>query len=114
VDLDDSAIIESIFKVRVFTHRFEKTLEYTGLGPPTKLPKPAVPITKGRWQIAHGKPVRIRQKTTSRNSRLSFAVAPASLTLPGKCHLSRCHKTSDTTNRCSFIQTSILQVRSRN
>lgn len=52
MDLDDSAINESIFKVRVFTHRFEKTLEYTGLGPPAKPPELAVPMAKGRWQIA--------------------------------------------------------------
>ena len=52
VDLDDSAINESVFKVWVFTHRFEKTLEYSGLDPPAKPPELAVPMAKGRSQIA--------------------------------------------------------------
>jgi len=43
-------------------------------------------------------------------SRLSFAVALASLTLPERCGLSRRHKRSDTLNPCSFIQNSILEV----
>ena len=52
MDLDDSAINQSIFKVRAFTHHLEKTLEYTGLGPPAKPPELAIPMAKGRWQIA--------------------------------------------------------------
>ena len=55
-----------------------------------------------------------RHKIACRNRRLSFAVAPASLNLPERCDPSRCHKTSDTTNRCSCIQTSILEVWLRN
>ena len=61
----------------------------------------------------HGEPVRSHYKTACRNRRLSFAVAPASLSLPGRCEPSRYNKTSDTTNRCSFIQTSILEVWTR-
>ena len=48
MDLDNSAINESIFKVRAFTHHFEKTLEYTGLGPPAKPPELAVPMPSDR------------------------------------------------------------------
>ena len=98
VEPDDSAINESIFRVRVFTHCFEKTLEYTRLGPPAIPPELAVQMAGGKSR--HGEPVRTRHKTAGRNRRLSFAVAPESLNLPERSDPNRCNKTSDTTNRC--------------
>jgi len=52
VDLNDRAINERIFEVEVFAHGVEKALEYAGLGPPAKPPELAVPMAKGRRQIA--------------------------------------------------------------
>jgi hypothetical protein len=110
MDLNDSAVDECVFKVGIITHVFEKTLENVRFRPSLKPPERAVPTAKAGGRSRHGDPVRTRHKTASKNKRLSFAVAPASLILPGRRGSSRRHNMSDTTNRSSFIQTSILGV----
>ena len=52
---------------------------------------------KAGGRSRHGEPVRTRYKTVCRNRRLSFTVAPASLSLPGRCDPNRYNKTSNTT-----------------
>ena len=110
VNRNDGPVDERAFEVGVVAHRIEKTLEYPCLDPPPETPELGVPVPEGSGKSRRGEPVRTRQKTASRNRRLSFAVAPASLAFPGKCGSSRCQTRSVTTKRCSFIQTSILEV----
>ncbi|MFT6104304.1 MAG: hypothetical protein ACJA1E_000724 [Paracoccaceae bacterium] len=106
MDLNDCAINKSIFEVGIAAHRFEKTLGYARPGPLAKPPELAVPATKE----AAGRATATRCAPASRNKGLSFDGTPASLTLPGRCDSSCCHKMSDSTNRCSFIQTIIFEV----
>lgn len=52
-------------------------------------------------------PSRNRQNTASGNSQISLAVTPVGV-VPGRCGSSRSQRSSETTNRCSFIQTSLF------
>src|SRR3712207_2356833 len=62
----------------------------------------------------HGRPVRTRHSTASRNSRLSFAVTPLSDALPGSSDATRSQAASLTTNRSRSTQATTPSTQSLN
>jgi len=63
-------------------------------------------LPKASGRSRHGAPVRTRHKTAYKNKRLSAAVTPQSVALPGKCGKTFCQTSSVITKRSVFIQNS--------
>ena len=109
MDLKESAVDECIFKVGIITHVFEKKLENAHFRLTSKPPELAVPTAKSRWEVAPRRPG-AHSPQDLKNKRLSFAVVPDSLMLPGRRGSSHRQNMSDTTNCSLFVKTSILGV----
>jgi hypothetical protein len=109
VSLDDGAVDQCILEIGTAAYLFENTLENSGFSPSSETPEHAVQLPNAFGRSRHGNPVRTRHKTASRNNRLSLPVAPLSPGLPGKSGLNRPQTSSEITNLCSSIQTSLLE-----
>jgi hypothetical protein len=109
VSLDDGAVDQCILEIGTAAYLSENTLKTPASAHLRKRRNTLFQLPNGFGRSRHGNPVRTRHKTASRNNRLSLPVAPLSPGLPGKSGLNRTQTSSEITNLCSSIQTSLLE-----
>ena len=80
---DNRAIDKHILKVRITRQSLKYTVKHPVLGPAAKPPEDTIPTAEARGQIAPRRTNPHTPQNRLQKSRLSFAVTPQSLALPG-------------------------------
>jgi len=82
------------FEVGVTTHRIEKTLEYTRLGPSAEPPELAVPVAESRRQVAPWRASPNRPENGFQKQTTTLCRRPGVADIPRQMRLNLCQTES--------------------
>ena len=103
MSLDDHAVDENVLEVELVRQGVENTLEDARERPEAEALEALFQLPKRSGRSRQGDAVRDRQRTASRNRRLSAAVTPGSVAFPGSMCSVRAHMASVSTVLSAFI-----------